>query len=59
VRLLIPYAKAGVIARLRGAASDIVQESTAQGIVVTARLPEAVAARYDAYSIADDEPKAE
>jgi GTP-binding protein HflX len=59
VRLLIPYAEAGVIARLRGAAADIVQESTAQGIVVTARLPEAVAARYDSYSIADDEPKAE
>jgi GTP-binding protein HflX len=28
-------------------------------LIVTARLPEAVAARYDAYSIADDEPKAE
>jgi GTP-binding protein HflX len=59
VRLLIPYAKAGVIARLRGVAADIVQESTAQGIVVTARLPEADAARFEAYAIADDEPKAE
>jgi GTP-binding protein HflX len=59
VRLLIPYAKAGVIARLRGVAFDIVQESTAQGIVVTARLPEADAARFEAYAIADDEPKAE
>jgi len=59
VRLLIPYAEAGVIARLRGVAADILQESTAEGIVVTARLPEADAARYAAYAIDDDEPEAE
>jgi 50S ribosomal subunit-associated GTPase HflX len=59
VRLLIPYAEAGVIARLRGVAADILQESAAEGIVITARLPEADAARYAAYAIDDDEPEAE
>jgi GTP-binding protein HflX len=55
VRLLFPYAHAAEMHRLRGLASDVHEEHTAEGIVFTARLPEAEAGRYDRYSIPDTE----
>jgi GTP-binding protein HflX len=51
VRLLVPYAEGGLVSRLRGVASDIREENTADGIVVEARLPEAEARRVAAYRI--------
>jgi GTPase len=59
VRLLVPYADAGLVSRLRGTASDIREESTPDGIVVEARLSHAEARRYARYRIgADGRPEA-
>jgi GTP-binding protein HflX len=46
VRLLFPYAEAGEMHRLRGVASDVHEEHTADGVVFEARLPAAEAGRY-------------
>jgi GTP-binding protein HflX len=51
VRLLVPYAEAGVVSRLRGVASDITERSGDDGILVEARLPRAEAGRYAAYRV--------
>jgi GTP-binding protein HflX len=51
VRLLVPYADGGVVSRLRGVAADIREESTADGILVTVRLPESEACRYAHYAV--------
>jgi 50S ribosomal subunit-associated GTPase HflX len=46
VRLLFPYTEAGEMHRLRGVASDVHEEHTADGVVFAARLPAAEAGRY-------------
>jgi GTP-binding protein HflX len=46
VRLLFPYAEAKEMHRLRGVASDVREEHTADGVVFEARLPLAEAGRY-------------
>jgi GTP-binding protein HflX len=46
VRLLFPYSDAGDMHRLRGVASDVREEHTADGVVFEARLPAAEAGRY-------------
>jgi GTP-binding protein HflX len=51
VTLLVPYADAGVLNRLRGVGSDMVEENTADGILLSAYLPEAEAQRYAVYSV--------
>ena len=51
VRLLVPYDRGAVIDRLHGVATDIRQESTAEGTVITARLPRREADRYAALRI--------
>ena len=51
VRLLIPYAEAGIIYKLRGAGSDIREQQTDEGILVEARLPQAEAGRYRRYAV--------
>jgi len=51
VRLLFPYADAADMHRLRGVASDVREEHTAEGVVFTARLPVAEAGRYARYSL--------
>ncbi len=48
VRLLVPYDQGAVIDRLHGVATDIRQESTAEGTIVEARLPHREANRYAA-----------
>jgi len=55
VRLLVPYADGAVTGRLRGLGADIREESTADGIIVEARLPRAEADRYRRYLV-DVEP---
>ena len=67
VRLLFPYSAAADMHRLRGVASDVHEEHTADGVIFAARLPAAEAGRYarynldstvvdDAASAVDDEP---
>ena len=51
VRLLVPYAEGALVHRLRGIATDITQEATADGLLVTARVPTAEAARLAAYRV--------
>jgi GTP-binding protein HflX len=46
VRLLVPYDKGAVIDRLHGVATDIRQESTPEGTLIEARLPQREASRY-------------
>ncbi|MGO8683188.1 MAG: GTPase HflX [Thermoleophilia bacterium] len=54
VRLLIPYAEAGIVYRLRGAGSDIREEQTDAGILVEASLPPTEAGRYRQYAVTAD-----
>jgi GTP-binding protein HflX len=54
VRLLFPYTEAAEMHRLRGLASDVREEHTADGIVFEARLPPAEAGRYARFTL--DEP---
>ena len=51
VRLLFPYASAADMHRLRGIASDVHEEHTADGVIFAARLPVAEAGRYARYSL--------
>jgi GTP-binding protein HflX len=60
VRLLFPYADAGEMHRLRGIASDVREEHTAEGVIFAARLPAAEAGRYARFSLGlDHEPEEE
>ena len=52
VRLLFPYTDGAERNRLRGVASDLREEHTAEGVIVEARLPAAEAARYARYGAA-------
>ena len=49
VRFLFPYAAAAEMHRLRGVASDVREEHTAEGILFEARLPAAEVGRYARY----------
>src|SRR3954451_18386121 len=51
VELLVPYREAGMLPELHAAAGDLEREETAEGVHVRARLPAAVAARYDRYAV--------
>jgi GTP-binding protein HflX len=51
VELLVPYGDAAVMPELHAVAGDLEREETAEGVRVTARLPEAVAARYDRFAV--------
>ena len=52
VELLIPYRDGGRLAELHAIDGDLVREETADGVRVTARLPAAVAARYEPFALA-------
>ncbi|MEZ5125754.1 MAG: GTPase HflX [Thermoleophilia bacterium] len=54
VHLLFPYAAAAEMHRLRGVASDVHEQHTAEGILFEARLPAAEAGRYARYSVSGD-----
>ncbi|MGA2926110.1 MAG: GTPase HflX [Solirubrobacteraceae bacterium] len=51
VRLLIPYDAGGRLAELHELAGDLEREETADGVRVVARLPAAVAARYEPFAL--------
>src|SRR4051794_3161451 len=51
VELLVPYREAGMLPELQAAAGDLEREETAEGVHVRARLPAAIAARYDRYTV--------
>jgi GTPase len=51
VELLIPYGKGGLLAELHDISGDLDREDTADGVVVRARLPEGVAARYERFAV--------
>ena len=57
VRLLFPYTEAGEMHRLRGIASDVREEHTAEGVVFEARLPAAEAGRYARFRIESERPE--
>jgi GTP-binding protein HflX len=50
VELLIPFEDGGRLAELHDLAGDLKRTETAEGVHVVARLPAAVAARYDRYT---------
>jgi GTP-binding protein HflX len=51
VELLLPYEEGGRLAELHELADGLEREDTADGVRVTARLPETVAARYERFAV--------
>ncbi|MDX6699668.1 MAG: GTPase [Solirubrobacteraceae bacterium] len=51
VELLLPYDEGGRLAELHELADGLEREDTADGVRVTARLPEPVAARYERFAV--------
>jgi GTP-binding protein HflX len=51
VELLLPYSEGGRLAELHDVAGDLHREDTADGVHVVARLPAAVAERYQRFSV--------
>ena len=51
VELLVPYGNASLLPELHAAAGDLEREETAEGVRVSARLPAALAARYDRFAV--------
>jgi GTPase len=51
VELLVPYAEGGRLAELHDLADGLEREETAEGVRVTARVPAAVAARYERFAV--------
>jgi GTPase len=51
VELLFPYDEGGSLAELHEVADGLHREDTAEGVRVTARLPETVAARFERYAV--------
>jgi GTPase len=51
VELLVPYSEGGTLSDLHDAAGDLLRTDTAEGVLVTARLPAVVAERYDRYAV--------
>ena len=51
VELLLPYDEGGRLAELHELADGLERENTADGVRVTARLPETVAARYERFAV--------
>jgi GTP-binding protein HflX len=51
VDLLFPYADGASLAELHGVAGELRREDTADGVRVSARLPDAVAARYERFAV--------
>jgi GTP-binding protein HflX len=51
VELLLPYSEGGRLAELHDVAGDLHREDTAEGVHVVARLPAAVAERYQRFTV--------
>ncbi|MEA2212332.1 MAG: GTPase [Solirubrobacteraceae bacterium] len=57
VELLVPYDEGGRLAELHELAGDLEREDTPDGVRVLARLPPAVAARYEPFLLSGKSPK--
>jgi GTPase len=55
VDLLVPYDEGGRLAELHDLADGLEREETADGVRVHARVPAAVAARYERFSVNGDD----
>jgi GTP-binding protein HflX len=51
VALLVPYSEGGTLSDLHDVAGDLSRTDTAEGVLVTARIPAVVADRYDRYAV--------
>jgi GTP-binding protein HflX len=51
VELLVPFSEGGRLAELHDIAGDLHREDTPQGVRVVARLPAAVAERYERFAV--------
>jgi GTP-binding protein HflX len=51
VALLVPYAEGGTLSDLHDVAGDLSRTDTAEGVLVTARLPAVLAGRYERYAV--------
>ncbi|MBV9685276.1 MAG: GTPase HflX, partial [Solirubrobacterales bacterium] len=51
VELLIPFPEGARLAELHAIAGDLEREETPEGVRVTARLPAAIAARYQEFAL--------
>ena len=51
VELLLPYSEGGRLAELHDVAGDLHRDDTPEGVHVVARLPAAVAERYQRFAV--------
>jgi len=51
VELLVPYSEGGTLSDLHHVAGDLSRTDTAEGVLVSARLPTVLAERYDRYAV--------
>jgi GTPase len=51
VALLVPYSEGGTLSDLHDVAGDLSRTDTAEGVLVTARLPAVIAHRYGRYAV--------
>jgi len=54
VELLVPYSEGGTLSDLHEVAGDLERTDTAEGVLVSARLPAVVAERFDRYAVDGD-----
>jgi GTP-binding protein HflX len=54
VALLVPYSEGGTLSDLHHVAGELSRTDTAEGVLVTARLPTVLAERYDRYAVNGD-----
>jgi GTP-binding protein HflX len=54
VALLVPYSEGGTLSDLHDIAGELSRTDTAEGVLVTARLPTVLAERYDRYAVNRD-----
>ena len=54
VALLVPYSEGGTLSDLHDVAGDLSRTDTAEGVLVTARLPVLIADRFDRYTVDGD-----
>jgi GTP-binding protein HflX len=54
VALLVPYSEGGTLSDLHDVAGDLSRTDTAEGVLVTARLPAVLADRFDRYAVDGD-----
>ncbi len=54
VALLVPYSEGGTLSDLHDVAGDLSRTDTAEGVLVTARLPTVLAERWERYAVNGD-----